>query len=71
MGLYGLTLLKQALGSSCKFFLGAYEALTHYFGYQGVGFLFLQDLSKADSLFWACPHAIYYDLGKHPLCCLL
>ncbi|HUH43698.1 MAG TPA: YidC/Oxa1 family membrane protein insertase, partial [Treponemataceae bacterium] len=34
------------------FFFGAYEALTHYSGYQGVGFLFLQDLSKADSLFF-------------------
>jgi hypothetical protein len=53
-GYTGLHSFKTSFGLILQipFFFGAYEALTHYSGYQGVGFLFLQDLSKADSLFF-------------------
>jgi|GEM_PF-730619 len=53
-GYTGLHSFKTSFGLILQipFFFGAYEALTHYTGYQGVGFLFLQDLSKADSLFF-------------------
>ena len=51
-GYSGLHALKTSFGLILQipFFFGAYEALTHYKGYKGHGFLIITDLSMPDNL---------------------
>lgn len=37
------------------FFFGAYEALSHFNAFEGISFLFINDLSLSDSLFFGLP----------------